>query len=557
MAIQIITTVGTSIFTNFSSEKAREYLKDNLDNLGNIIELIKDLGKKNANHTDEDKEYIIDILFNNFLFGIERLKDTKGEFYWDKSQNQSSLNKSCCAEIQTIEAIALKPEFEGQELHIHLLTTETVLSNLAARIIEMAYDGHSLIKIMPIVEVKGLQVDNFADFKGIGLQKLIDEITKILRKKTFLNTCYRTLTSKNSNADEKLIYLNNLIEKAEFTQFSDTKDKIIEVFEQRQQNINVKEYLNSTDIFSSRNSKTILNISGGYKIVIPILTLLGQLYDLPLYYNYEDSEELIEIGKMPFSFDWILAEKCLPLLNIGDFATHNTKNEFKPLIKEMQDKGLIDANFNITIIGELFKKYANLSSPTKNMSVGTFYEYLLLEYYLTYYNVLPIRSYDIANISGKEVDILLEENNNIVLVEAKGLGRFLSVEGQNEILEQIETKLHEWFNEVFLGGEHKNKKESDLRTLVNYRISFWMFAVYENHLELLRTIFTDFKTKTEKKYPTVEFSVDYVAVPTNFLTYQPDGETDFKKDVFFKKILKDDLKTLIGKPISDFITIKS
>ncbi len=539
--IRIITTVGTSLLSNFLDKPENK----------NLTENIKELREEKKPSTQ--KIYFSDTKWNEYVIKWNGQKSLKSKIF---SFAKTAKEKSC-AELQSIKQIA-----DGYgEVEVILLSSYTLDGYLAATIIKELLEDITVLGFNPTVvlenPIEGLQVDNFADFKGIGLQKLIDEITKILSKKTFLNTCYRTLTSKNSNADEKLIYLNNLIEKAEFTQFSDTKDKIIEVFEQRQQNINVKEYLNSTDIFSSRNSKTILNISGGYKIVIPILTLLGQLYDLPLYYNYEDSEELIEIGKMPFSFDWILAEKCLPLLNIGDFATHNTKNEFKPLIKEMQDKGLIDANFNITIIGELFKKYANLSSPTKNMSVGTFYEYLLLEYYLTYYNVLPIRSYDIANISGKEVDILLEENNNIVLVEAKGLGRFLSVEGQNEILEQIETKLHEWFNEVFLGGEHKNKKESDLRTLVNYRISFWMFAVYENHLELLRTIFTDFKTKTEKKYPTVEFSVDYVAVPTNFLTYQPDGETDFKKDVFFKKILKDDLKTLIGKPISNFITIKN
>lgn len=45
------------------------------------------------------------------------------------------------------------------------------------------------------------------------------------------------------------------------------------------------------------DTSTILNISGGYKALIPPLTLLAQLEQIPLYYIYEDSGELIETGK--------------------------------------------------------------------------------------------------------------------------------------------------------------------------------------------------------------------------------------------------------------------
>ena len=44
------------------------------------------------------------------------------------------------------------------------------------------------------------------------------------------------------------------------------------------------------------------NISGGYKAIIPITTLIASLKNNSLFYNFEDSEMLIEIP--PFPYDW-------------------------------------------------------------------------------------------------------------------------------------------------------------------------------------------------------------------------------------------------------------
>ncbi|NJO02296.1 MAG: hypothetical protein HC880_11950 [Bacteroidia bacterium] len=44
------------------------------------------------------------------------------------------------------------------------------------------------------------------------------------------------------------------------------------------------------------------NISGGYKAIIPVTTLVASLKKNSLFYNFEDSEMLIEIP--PFPYDW-------------------------------------------------------------------------------------------------------------------------------------------------------------------------------------------------------------------------------------------------------------
>jgi len=57
----------------------------------------------------------------------------------------------------------------------------------------------------------------------------------------------------------------------------------------------------------------ILNITGGYKGIIPIMTIIGQVYNLPVYYIFEENEnqkcELIKIAKVPLSFNYSIFDK--------------------------------------------------------------------------------------------------------------------------------------------------------------------------------------------------------------------------------------------------------
>lgn len=45
----------------------------------------------------------------------------------------------------------------------------------------------------------------------------------------------------------------------------------------------------------------ILNITGGYKGLIPYLTLIGQIHKVPVMYKFEDSEALITIPQLPIN----------------------------------------------------------------------------------------------------------------------------------------------------------------------------------------------------------------------------------------------------------------
>ena len=55
---------------------------------------------------------------------------------------------------------------------------------------------------------------------------------------------------------------------------------------------------------AANDESLAINITGGYGATLPYLTIYAQLKNVPLYYNFEDSNELIDIPPSPLSIDW-------------------------------------------------------------------------------------------------------------------------------------------------------------------------------------------------------------------------------------------------------------
>ena len=51
------------------------------------------------------------------------------------------------------------------------------------------------------------------------------------------------------------------------------------------------------------------NITGGHKGTIPYMTILGQLNKVPIYYQFEEAGQLIQIPQSPIEIDWTLIGK--------------------------------------------------------------------------------------------------------------------------------------------------------------------------------------------------------------------------------------------------------
>jgi putative CRISPR-associated protein (TIGR02619 family) len=208
---KIITTVGTSLFSNAIRKKID--IKENF-------------------FAVEDKSSSDWV---NYQIRIKDVKDIilKSDFF---------KKESASAEIQSILKIVNEIK---EDVIIHLIATDTILSRLAAEIIK-EFDFTSFqntysieIKLNPETDViKGLQVKDRKKFEKEGLVNLLNRIEQLSES-----------------------YWNNIV----------------------------------------------FNITGGYKALIPYMTILGQIRSVSSYYTFQDDKdldfELIKIPQLPLSLN--------------------------------------------------------------------------------------------------------------------------------------------------------------------------------------------------------------------------------------------------------------
>jgi CRISPR-associated protein (Cas_APE2256) len=300
---KIITTVGTSLFTNYMRKEVRESADFREDNGGYApidkeFESLEKVGYPIPNGSDTDFRNLTTIISRDWL---------------NKNRPDAS------AEISSLHKIA-----GDEKVEVYLLATETALSVAACRLIrdylksehnkaQDKFDKVYFVEGEHIIE--GLQVKDAARFKSVGLQKLIERIKKI-----------------NESGD------------------------------------------------------AVLNISGGYKALIPVMTVMGQLYDMDVKYLYEDSEKLIEVGSLPIDYDWHKVEEYYDFLNFEGIGVHQDINKFPQIRDQMVSEKVIEKigttdKYQKTILGTMLSEFATEKLPTALEVMGFYVELKILEYY--------------------------------------------------------------------------------------------------------------------------------------------------------------------------------
>ncbi len=282
----IITTVGTSIFTNFNKKEVKQAF-DNVQHERKYKDGVRldDLENDDAQSYDED-------IYEALEKKIEKywLKDcSKQNGKWKYIENSGSANLHASAEITSILKIAekIKKKDKDATIEVKLLTTDTALSVSAANLIckypfnkfgVTIQDFDPRKDYIPSLGVYPAEGQNDSQYYDEGLQQLV----------------------------ERFIGDKGVIKQAK-------KGKI--------------------------KRKPALNFSGGYKAIIPILTIIAQLEDIPMYYIYEDSDYLMEVGNLPVNFDWLAIEALKPLLK--NYILKEKLNVLAPLLSQeiIQFKG--------------------------------------------------------------------------------------------------------------------------------------------------------------------------------------------------------------------------
>ncbi len=107
-----------------------------------------------------------------------------------------------------------------------------------------------------------------------------------------------------------------------------------------------------------------INITGGYGATLPHLTIYAQLKYVMLYYNFENSNELIEIPPSPLSADWAaIAPNFNVLQKIEDGEALSGwkafKNEHLDAVNKLRPFILVEKNDNsayLSPLGDIFWK---------------------------------------------------------------------------------------------------------------------------------------------------------------------------------------------------------
>ncbi|MCF6183090.1 MAG: putative CRISPR-associated protein [Bacteroidales bacterium] len=390
---KIITTVGTSIYTNllkkevfdeFNEESRPILTAENLENLTH-----KELtAEKYSKHLFD--AYEEDIL-NKWVYGIVFQEEV-----WHFTDDKFNVN--CCAEIKTLNKIGDLKEYE----HI-LITTDTAISYSSARIIrEILKKEYEISEQNIKIEIiSGLQIYEPKKFQTEGANNLIKIITE--------------------------------------------------------------------------NKNAILNISGGYKAIIPILTIIAQIEQLPVKYIYEESEEIISIPPMPLDFDFtFIEENYLAFEQIRPNKKENNlpeKEEFKNLLAKKEDdlnrllelklvEQFSEEKIRLTLFGRLlFNKYEELYNKnifSRQKLLGEVIEYKIYEYYKENEVKSEVKKGKEVGDENYDIDIYIKRENEIEVNEVKHGGN-IPIRKKEKNNNTIEYRLTEGSFKYIVENEQADK----------------------------------------------------------------------------------------------------
>lgn len=261
----IITTVGSSLFTNFYVEKK--------DKLAGEYKRLKDLLYSNEHRRQYERD-------------IDRFKSVLAQYARE--------TRNPCAEISSVREIAAT--VGSGPVQVQLLASQTILSWMAATIIQeqLSAEGYEVQFDEKSDIIYGLQVKDAKVFEKEGLVNFIGRVSSV----------------------------------------------------------------------SNYGNHVVLNITGGYKALIPYATLFAQIYQIPLFYLFGDTfvaEEkypLIQFPQAPIAVNWSMFEKYENVIQhlkegIEDWEgyrrKHNISEDFSACISTTNGK---DAFLNS--VGEMF-----------------------------------------------------------------------------------------------------------------------------------------------------------------------------------------------------------
>lgn len=274
----------------------------------------------------------------------------------------------------------------------------------------------------------------------------------------------------------------------------------------------------------------ILNISGGYKALIPFLTIYAQLRNVSVKYIYENSDKLISIDKAPLDFDWeIIEQHYFALESFGD------NRKAKPPIEKLKER-LLDTEFEklrdeyrlitdfqdnegvervrLTVFGDLYLKIYDEKFHSGEFNRKSLHskliEYLVYEYYQDKFPEAHVKCGYRPDESDYDIDVFIESEDEIIAIEVKPAGNIpIRSRGKKDDHDTIEYKLSEG-SFSYIANLFAKKKNIKL-TYVCYGPN----GIHSSPIEQVRSLLQEgvFKTVSDKQQ---SFELNWLKTPSNF-----------------------------------------
>lgn len=515
MSKKVITPVGTSLFLNY---------QDNKKDITSDYETIKYLP---ASEWDEYKDAECHEIKKRVQPWAER-----------------NLHNNASAEITSILNILRE---EQTDLVVYLLASETIVSRLAAKILKEVLGKHQdkhgktvTIRFDPKQDViKGLQVWNKGDFEHTGMIELVKRMNQITVSFCVTDSTLTQLRKKSVPTD-----ILNVLEKIKGEEYNVEED----VLRKLQENIapeNVEQYrslvIDKLAILSGKYEHTILNITGGFKATLPYLTIMGQIYNMPACYTFEETQHVIRIPKLPVQFDRDFAERYYPYLNGDlDITTYDKEREELENRLHLAFKDPESNEYKPTALGEMYIRFVETELPVAKTVLGYFVEYKLFEYYSKHvYQDYPIvdRGVKWLLAGNREIDLVLrkrpEEDSEFVVVESKPfLAFYIKKRFKGKTKGQIKKQIH--------GLQEAGNIPQE------YHLCIYITQDYEK--DSIRQKLIDIQALFTSDLPSCQFKVFFLSVDLS--CDDPSKEEGFEYHNIYQKFLDKPIDKTIFTPYS-------
>ena len=121
------------------------------------------------------------------------------------------------------------------------------------------------------------------------------------------------------------------------------------------------------DAVKPESEEAVIVPTGGYKAIIPYLTMASILYDVPAYYVYEESDELIELPALPLSVNTALFRPAIFLLENVIGLNKEAASPYLDVLPDSFQKLVYlnkDSKYSYTAFGDRLKNLYKSQTPS-------------------------------------------------------------------------------------------------------------------------------------------------------------------------------------------------